>query len=113
MTLDEASGAGGVQEFDSAWRGAEAYHFWLLAHRQLYEGDVEAALRTALHLRHYEDLLEPADVYSFLGLAAYYTHFFGQCSKVIQNLCGNLVIVHNCCIRFSLSVGQWGKIAEV
>lgn len=39
---------------DSAWHGAEAYHFWLLAHRQLYGGNVEAAMRTALHLRNYE-----------------------------------------------------------
>lgn len=27
------SGPGGG--IDSAWRGAEAYHFWLLAHRQV------------------------------------------------------------------------------
>jgi hypothetical protein len=27
-------------EGSNAWRGAEAYHFWLLAHQQLYGGQV-------------------------------------------------------------------------
>ncbi|XP_017721331.1 PREDICTED: WD repeat-containing protein 35-like, partial [Rhinopithecus bieti] len=31
---------------DNAWRGAEAYHFFILAQRQLYEGYVDAALKT-------------------------------------------------------------------
>ena len=31
---------------DQAWRGAEAYHYLLLAHRQLYDGYVDAAFRT-------------------------------------------------------------------
>ena len=34
MTLEAASMAD-TKGLDSAWRGAEAYHFWLLAHRQL------------------------------------------------------------------------------
>ena len=61
MTLEAASG-GGMGEskgLDSAWRGAEAYHFWLLAHRQLYAGNVDLAMRTALNLRDYEDILDP------------------------------------------------------
>jgi hypothetical protein len=39
-------------------------------------------MRTALHLRSYEDLLDPLEVYSFLALAAFYNQFFMQCSKV-------------------------------
>lgn len=31
---------------DNAWRGAEAYHFFILAQRQLYKGSVDAALKT-------------------------------------------------------------------
>ncbi len=62
MTL-EAAGAGGLGGgIESAWRGAEAYHFWLLAHRQLYSGNVDLAMRTALHLRDYEDVLNPCDI---------------------------------------------------
>lgn len=35
---------------DNAWRGAEAYHFFILAQRQLYEGYVDTALKTGGHL---------------------------------------------------------------
>jgi len=51
----EAAGAtgSGPGPAVSAWHGAQAYHFWLLAHRQLYEGNTDAAMRTALHLRKY------------------------------------------------------------
>lgn len=31
---------------DNAWRGAEAYHFFLLAQRQLYDGHMENATST-------------------------------------------------------------------
>lgn len=37
-----------VQVLDSAWRGAEAYHYYMLAQRQLYAGNVGMALRTAI-----------------------------------------------------------------
>lgn len=36
---------------DNAWRGAEAYHFFLLAQRQLYEGYMENAMRTGTKLQ--------------------------------------------------------------
>mmetsp|Transcript_8336 Transcript_8336/g.17822 ORF Transcript_8336/g.17822 Transcript_8336/m.17822 type:complete len:1276 (-) Transcript_8336:992-4819(-) len=85
MTLEAAS-MGDVKGIDSAWRGAEAYHFWLLAHRQLYAGNVDLAMRTALHLRDYEDILDPLEIYSFLGLAAFYNRFFLQCSKAFIKL---------------------------
>ena len=38
---------------DNAWRGAEAYHYLMLCQKQLYEGFVDAAMKTALHLRYY------------------------------------------------------------
>lgn len=31
---------------DKAWKGAEAYHFFLLAQKQLYDGYVDAAMST-------------------------------------------------------------------
>ena len=31
---------------DNPWRGAQAYHFFLLAQRQLIDGHVEDAVRT-------------------------------------------------------------------
>lgn len=41
MTLEAASGSD-LKGLDNAWRGAEAYHFWLLAHQQLYNGQVRS-----------------------------------------------------------------------
>lgn len=43
---------------------------------------VDAALRTALNLRHYDDILDAADVYSFLALVGFYSSFYGTCSNV-------------------------------
>lgn len=37
-----------MQVLDTAWRGAEAYHYYMLAQRQLYQGKAERALRTAI-----------------------------------------------------------------
>jgi WD repeat-containing protein 35 len=50
MTLEAASGSE-LKGLDNAWKGAEAYHFWLLAHQQLYNGQVglASALKT-LHV---------------------------------------------------------------
>jgi hypothetical protein len=47
---------------------------------------VEAALRTALQLRKYDDILDPGLVYAFLALVGFYSSFYGTCSKV-RGLC--------------------------
>lgn len=71
---------------DNAWKGAEAYHFFMLAQRQLYEGYVDAAMKTALHLREYEDILETEDIYCILALASCANRAFGTCSKAFIRL---------------------------
>uniref|UniRef100_A0A2K5JCK1 WD repeat-containing protein 35 n=1 Tax=Colobus angolensis palliatus TaxID=336983 RepID=A0A2K5JCK1_COLAP len=71
---------------DNAWRGAEAYHFFMLAQRQLYEGYVDAALKTALHLKDYEDIIPPVEIYSLLALCACASRAFGTCSKAFIKL---------------------------
>uniref|UniRef100_A0A8C8T3J5 WD repeat-containing protein 35 n=1 Tax=Peromyscus maniculatus bairdii TaxID=230844 RepID=A0A8C8T3J5_PERMB len=71
---------------DNAWRGAEAYHFFILAQRQLYEGYVDTALKTALHLRDYEDIIPPVEIYSLLALCACASRAFGTCSKAFIKL---------------------------
>lgn len=43
---------------------------------------VEAALRTALQLRRYDDILDPGLVYAFMALVGFYSGFYGTCSKV-------------------------------
>ncbi|XP_021109179.1 WD repeat-containing protein 35 isoform X2 [Heterocephalus glaber] len=71
---------------DSAWRGAEAYHFFVLAQRQLYEGYVDTALQTAFHLRDYEDIIPAVEIYSLLALCACASRAFGTCSKAFIKL---------------------------
>lgn len=44
--LEEDATSSDNRIIDTAWRGAEAYHFFLLAQRQLYEGYADAAMRT-------------------------------------------------------------------
>ena len=38
------------QVLDNAWRGAAAYHYYLLAQRQLYNGEIDAAMKTSIRL---------------------------------------------------------------
>ncbi|NXW58812.1 WDR35 protein, partial [Eurystomus gularis] len=71
---------------DNAWRGAEAYHFFILAQRQLYKGSVDAALKTALHLRDYEDIIPAVEIYSLLALCACANRAFDVCSKAFVKL---------------------------
>lgn len=74
------------RSLDNPWRGAEAYHLYLLAHRQLYSGDIEQALQTSLKLSAYEDILEEREIYSLIALTAFYTKRFEPCSKAFVKL---------------------------
>ncbi|XP_023301844.2 WD repeat-containing protein 35 [Lucilia cuprina] len=68
------------------WHCAEAYHFMLLAQRQLRFGIVHSAVITALRLREYEDVLNAEDIYSLLALASCADRSFGTCSKAFIKL---------------------------
>lgn len=74
------------RSLDNPWRGAEAYHLYLLAHHQLYTGRIERALRTCLKLSAYEDILEEREIYSLIALTAFYTKHYEQCSKAFVKL---------------------------
>ncbi|XP_054288459.1 WD repeat-containing protein 35-like [Macrosteles quadrilineatus] len=71
---------------DSAWRGAEAYHFLMLAHRQLYTGNADAAMLTALNLKNYEDILNTEDIFCLLACASAACKAFGTCSRAFMKL---------------------------
>ena len=73
--------AGDAGTLDNAWKGAEAYHFLMLCQRQLYEGNVDSAMKTALHLRDYEDILNQEDIYSLLALSSCANRAFGTTSR--------------------------------
>lgn len=83
-----SSSSSSLRTLDAAWQGAEAYHFFLLSQRQLYNGDVESTFFTAHRLALYESILDSASLYSILGLAAYYKGFYGSCSKALVKLEG-------------------------
>eukprot|EP00003_Mantamonas_plastica_P005395 TRINITY_DN1432_c0_g2_i2.p1 TRINITY_DN1432_c0_g2~~TRINITY_DN1432_c0_g2_i2.p1 ORF type:complete len:683 (-),score=224.60 TRINITY_DN1432_c0_g2_i2:311-2359(-) len=68
------------------WRSAEAYHFLLLAQRQLYEGNTEEAMITAIRLTEYDDILDAQVVYALVALTSYYNKHYGQCSKAFIKL---------------------------
>lgn len=80
---------GNIMDFkitDNAWRGAEAFHFLMLAQRQLYEGHAEAAVLTSLHLRRFEDILSPETIYCLIALTACFAKAFGIASKAFMKL---------------------------
>ncbi|KAI9159560.1 hypothetical protein H9P43_008900 [Blastocladiella emersonii ATCC 22665] len=70
------------------WRGAEAYHYYLLAQRQYYMGDAESALRTAMALRGYDDVLGTRTVHSLVALLAYKSRNYQACSRALAKLQG-------------------------
>lgn len=81
-----ASDAAAARTLDAAWHGAEAFHFLMLAQRQLYEGDPAAAMATACRLPLYEDMLEGRDAFALLALTSFYAGCLGTCSRAFVKL---------------------------
>ncbi|CAM9789079.1 unnamed protein product [Heterosigma akashiwo] len=86
MTVNDADGGRGSKVLDNAWRGAEAYHYYLLAQRQLYQAKMEAAMKTAIRLAEFEDILDPRHIYSLIALAAYNAQYLNICSRAFIKL---------------------------
>ena len=84
MQHDAATGE--HRSLDNAWKGAEAYHFMMMAQRQLYAGQFPEALVTSTKLREFEDIIEPRDIHSLIALCAFYNRAWGQCSKAFIEL---------------------------
>uniref|UniRef100_A0A8B9JLR4 WD repeat-containing protein 35 n=1 Tax=Astyanax mexicanus TaxID=7994 RepID=A0A8B9JLR4_ASTMX len=84
--LEEDASTSDSRIVDKAWRGAEAYHFFLLAQRQLYEGKVEASMNTVLHLRDYDDIIPAEEIYSLLAICSSANRAFGTCSRAFVKL---------------------------
>lgn len=57
---------------NNPWRGAEAWHFYILCQRQLYAGQFKSALKTALRMTDYELDMDPKKIYTLVALSAYY-----------------------------------------
>lgn len=63
---------------ENIWHNAEAYHYMLLAQRQLRSGLLHSAVITALRLREYEDVLDVESLYALLALASCADRSFGK-----------------------------------
>ncbi|KAJ8923826.1 hypothetical protein NQ315_010408 [Exocentrus adspersus] len=72
--------------FETAWKGAEAYHYYMMAQRQLYSGKLHEALCIAYKLQDYTDYIPPADIYALLTLTACLDRSFGICSQALMKL---------------------------
>lgn len=84
ITSDIQSAADKV--LNNPWRGAEAWHFVLLAQKQLYRGEYPSALKTARRLVEYELELDLKKIYSILTLAGYYARNYQECSRALVKL---------------------------
>ena len=71
---------------NNPWRGAEAWHFYILSQRQLYAGNYKASLKTCLRLAEYELELDTKKVYSLIALTAYYAKHWKECSRAFVKL---------------------------
>ncbi|ERL94683.1 hypothetical protein D910_11958, partial [Dendroctonus ponderosae] len=72
--------------YDNAWRGAEAYHYFILAQHQLYNGKIHDALCITYKLQDYTDFVSESEIYSLLMLTACLDRSFEICSKALIKL---------------------------
>lgn len=73
---------------NNPWRGAEAWHYYILCQRQLYSGQFKSALKTALRLTDYELDMDPKKIYTLVALSAYYNKSYKECSRAFVKLEG-------------------------
>ena len=71
---------------EQIWHFAEAYHYLLLAQRQLRAGLMHSAVLSSLRLRDYEDVLNVEKIYSLIALSSCADRSFGTCSKAFIKL---------------------------
>ena len=74
LLSEETTGSGGVSDtqlLDNVWRPAEAYHFYILAQKQFKTNNLDGALKSALSLTEYEDILPVQTIYNLIGM---FTH---------------------------------------
>ncbi|KAJ3204187.1 WD repeat-containing protein 35 [Entophlyctis luteolus] len=90
LLAEDSAGTMETKFLDNVWRGAEAYHFYILAQRQFYSGNISGSMRTknkkALHLRNYDDIIEPKVIYGLLALASFHNNHFAVCSSAFIKL---------------------------
>ena len=71
---------------NNPWKGAEAFHFYMLCQSQLYQGNYLSALKTSLRLVQYEKELDAKEVYRLIALNAILNKSFKECSNALSKL---------------------------
>ncbi|WKY14127.1 hypothetical protein Q1695_000015 [Nippostrongylus brasiliensis] len=69
-----------------AWTAAQAYHFVMLAQRQLFQGDYCNAMKTSVYLTQFETYIEPVEIHSLLALSSCACRQFSVCSRAFMRL---------------------------
>ncbi|CBZ53216.1 GA15220, related [Neospora caninum Liverpool] len=86
MTQGNAFQKAENKALDRRWRGAEAFHLYLLVHKQLTNGAYDAAVCTAVQLTEYSDFVDGLTAFSILALASFYARNWELCSKAFMYL---------------------------
>jgi len=86
LSEESNTAIGDSKLLDNAWRGAEAYHFLMLAQRQLRNGNIDAAFKTSMSLIEYDDILDPKNIYSLIALCACGNSYYSAASKAFIKL---------------------------
>ena len=74
------------KQLNNPWKGAEAYHFYMLCQSQLYQNRYKEALKTALRLVLYEKELGSKQVYQLIALTSFLNQNYKDCSKALSTL---------------------------
>jgi WD repeat-containing protein 35 len=74
------------KQLNNPWKGAEAYHFYMLCQSQLYQNSYKEALKTALRLALYEKELGAKQVYQLIALTSFLNQNYKDCSKALSTL---------------------------
>jgi WD repeat-containing protein 35 len=70
------------------WRGAEAYHYYLLCQVQLHKEEYKASCKTSMRLKFYEDILGTETVYRLIAICSYMNKcykFFAMALGILSN----------------------------
>lgn len=92
--------------FFNQWRGAEAYHYFMLSQEQLYNGKLHDSLCTVYKLQDYDDFIGLSEVYSLYALVSCLNRAFGLCSRAFIKLKkgDNTVSIENINLSFRFSI---------
>ena len=73
---------------NNPWRGAEAYHYYLLCQKQLHQKKYKESCKTAMRLKFYEDILGVEIIYKLIALCSYMNKcykFFADALIILSN----------------------------